>query len=106
MISIRRSSSSICGPEARLSRGSGLQGPRGFAPHLISGVNSRVTVFARSQQGRKRRYEYQAYTLRGDATSTEIQALEGPEIGSGPRFDAVQGDRLRQHLRLKAAVII
>ena len=68
-----------------------FKAPEGFAPHLIPGVNSRITVFARSQQGRNVDTSAQHIPSVVTPISTETQALEGDRTpAQGTRFDAVQ----------------
>jgi 4-amino-4-deoxy-L-arabinose transferase-like glycosyltransferase len=65
--------------------------PEGFAPHLIPGVNSRITVFARSQQGRNVDTSAKQLPSVVSPTAIEARALEGDHRPTqGTPFDALR----------------
>jgi Dolichyl-phosphate-mannose-protein mannosyltransferase len=68
-----------------------FKAPEGFAPHLIPGVNSRITIFARSQQGRNLNTDAKRLPSVVRPTSAKARALDGDRRPiQGMRFDAVQ----------------
>jgi 4-amino-4-deoxy-L-arabinose transferase-like glycosyltransferase len=65
--------------------------PEVLAPHLIPGVNSRITVFARSQQGRNVDTSAMHIPSAVRPVSTKTQGLEGDQRPArGTHVDAVQ----------------
>jgi 4-amino-4-deoxy-L-arabinose transferase-like glycosyltransferase len=68
-----------------------FKAPEGFAPHLIPGVNSRITVFQRDQQERNLHTSAKHLPSVVLPISTETHALEGNRRpAQGTRFDTVQ----------------